>query len=109
MRISPLVLLTLFSISFLLPSHFASAVSIQGENKPVTFHLGDTYTYSYYIGGAERIEAYVDGDLPNLRDMVAVYDQSPGTGPPSIDVRINFNQDVPPGNYRIFVGAREIA
>ena len=70
------------------------------------FSPGLVKTFTFHLQNAEAIYAYTEGDLTEYTELV---DDSPGSGPRDIQIVIRLPQDLEPGVYVLYVGARESA
>jgi len=86
--------------------HYATAVGIQYDstNMQMVFSPGAEKTYTFNLVDAARIGAYVEG---NLSQYATIIDASPDTGPRTIQVKIKLPDQLAPGWYIIWIGARE--
>ncbi|RJQ17206.1 hypothetical protein C4573_04095 [Candidatus Woesearchaeota archaeon] len=100
----------LFFCLFFSLSSFASAVSIAGGNQQVTVNDGTVRSFDYLIGGADNIESYANGNLPNLSKYVTLIDENQYGPARPIQVQLDFSEgfnEIPAGRYTVFVGAKE--
>ncbi|GEM_PF-3225986 len=85
-----------------------SAVSIQPAKIEMAFAPGQTTQFSFYIGGADKIASYVDGELAKY---ATIFDPFNGTGPRHISITLRLPEEgvLEPGRRTLLVGAAEIA
>lgn len=106
MKISSVIWLSLI---FLLSSNFVYSTSIQCENVQLTYQRGYQNEFSYAIGGANSIQSFVRGDLPNFSKYIKLNDDNQNGPPRTFSVSLDFSGDIPPGRYKVAVGGIELA
>ncbi|HLD05856.1 MAG TPA: hypothetical protein VJG90_09130 [Candidatus Nanoarchaeia archaeon] len=95
---------------FLFKLNFAQATAIGSpipyEERIVTFRPGLERAFTFRVGQGISIEAYIHPDSV-LEPYVKLIDPKPFGGDRTVTVEIKFGDELPPGEHKIGVGARE--
>jgi len=85
-------------------SNTALAVSIMPAKQTINFQPNSVHYFDFTIGGAERIESYITGDLQEYAELIDRNQKGPGR---TITVKLRFPETLPSGEHRILVGAQQ--
>lgn len=74
------------------------------EERRLDFEPGKVVRMSFYLYGSDMLNLLVDGSLAGYAE---VEDPNPSGGPRTVTLVLTLPDELPPGEHKVFVGARE--